>query len=340
MLLSLKSRLAALLLLGALLTVNAQATEVTGAGSSFVYPVLSKWSVAFNQKTGHQINYQSIGSGGGIAQIKAGTVDFGASDAPLSAEDLGKFGLGQFPVVIGGIVPVVNVEGVAAGKLRLSGPVLAEIFLGKIKTWNDPALARLNPGLKLPASAIFVVHRSDGSGTSYNFANYLGKVSPTWQKTIGFGTSVPWPVGVGGKGNEGVAAYVKQIKNSIGYVEYAYALQNKMAYTQMENAAGTFLEPSNAAFAAAAATADWAKAKDFNLIMTNAPGATAWPITATTWAIMYKTPKNAAQSKVAFAFFKWAFEHGQPEALALDYVPLPEPLVKQIEAYWQSQFKS
>ena len=340
MLLSLKSRLAALLLLGALLTVNAQATEVTGAGSSFVYPVLSKWSVAFNRKTGHQINYQSIGSGGGIAQIKASTVDFGASDAPLSAEDLGKFGLGQFPVVIGGIVPVVNVEGVAAGKLRLSGPVLAEIFLGKIKTWNDPALARLNPGLKLPASAIFVVHRSDGSGTSYNFTNYLGKVSPAWQKTIGFGTSVPWPVGVGGKGNEGVAAYVKQIKNSIGYVEYAYALQNKMAYTQMENAAGTFLEPSNAAFAAAAATADWAKAKDFNLIMTNAPGATAWPITATTWAIMYKTPKNAAQSKVAFAFFKWAFEHGQPEALALDYVPLPEPLVKQIEAYWQSQFKS
>ncbi|MCK9367076.1 MAG: phosphate ABC transporter substrate-binding protein PstS [Metallibacterium scheffleri] len=340
MLLSLKSRLAALLLLGALLTVNAQATEVTGAGSSFVYPVLSKWSVAFNQKTGHQINYQSIGSGGGIAQIKAGTVDFGASDAPLSAEDLGKFGLGQFPVVIGGIVPVVNVEGVAAGKLRLSGPVLAEIFLGRIKAWNDPALARLNPGLKLPASAIFVVHRSDGSGTSYNFTNYLSKVSPSWQKAIGFGTSVPWPVGVGGKGNEGVSAYVKQIKNSIGYVEYAYALQNKMAYTQMENAAGTFLEPSNAAFAAAAATADWAQAKDFNLIMTNAPGATAWPITATTWAIMYKTPKNAAQSKVAFAFFKWAFEHGQPEALALDYVPLPEPLVKQIEAYWQSQFKS
>ena len=338
--LTLKSRLVALLLLGSLFAVCAHATEITGAGSSFVYPVLSKWSVAFNQKTGHQINYQSIGSGGGIAQIKAGTVDFGASDAPLSAEDLGKFGLGQFPVVIGGIVPVVNVEGVAAGKLRLSGPVLAEIFLGRIKTWNDPTLARLNPGLKLPASAIFVVHRSDGSGTTYNFTNYLGKVSPAWQKMIGFGTSVPWPVGVGGKGNEGVAAYVKQIKNSIGYVEYAYALQNKMAYTQMENAAGTFLEPSNAAFAAAAATADWAQAKDFNLIMTNAPGATAWPITATTWAIMYKTPKNAAQSKVAFAFFKWAFEHGQPEALALDYVPLPEPLVKQIEAYWQSQFKS
>ena len=334
-----KLRLAALAL-APLLALQAHAAEVTGAGSSFVYPVLSKWSVAFHAKTGNQINYQSIGSGGGIAQIKAGTVTFGASDAPLPAADLAKFDLGQFPLVIGGIVPVVHVEGIGPGKLRLTGPVLAEIFMGKIKTWNDPALTRLNPGLKLPASTIFVVHRSDGSGTTYNFTNYLGKVSPEWQKSLGFGTSVPWPVGVGGKGNEGVSAYVNQIKNSIGYVEYAYALQNKMAYTQLENAAGRFLEPSNAAFSAAAATADWAHAQDFNLIMTNAPGAQAWPITATTWAIMYKQPKNAEQSKVAFEFFKWAFEHGAPQAQELDYVPLPKPLVEQIETYWKTQFKS
>lgn len=331
-------RLAALALTS-ILAVSAQAVEVTGAGSSFVYPVLSKWSVTFHEKTRNQVNYQSIGSGGGIAQIKAGTVDFGASDAPLPAEDLVRFGLGQFPVVIGGIVPVVNIEGIAPGRMRLTGPLLARIFMGEIKTWNDPALVRLNPGLKLPASAIFVVHRSDGSGTTYNFTNYLGKVSPQWQKSLGFGTSVPWPVGVGGKGNEGVSAYVNQIKNSIGYVEYAYALQNKMAYTQLENAAGKFLQPGNAAFSAAAATADWAHAQDFNLIMTNAPGEQAWPITATTWVIMYKKPANAERSRVALAFFKWAFEHGQPQAEQLDYVPLPAALVEQLETYWRDKFK-
>ncbi len=323
-----------------LMAVTAHAAEVTGAGSSFVYPVLSKWSASFHEKTGHQINYQSIGSGGGIAQIKAGTVDFGASDAPLPASDLAQFGLGQFPVVIGGIVPVVHIEGIAPGRLRLTGPLLARIFMGEIKTWNDPALSRINPGLKLPASAIFVVHRSDGSGTTYNFTNYLAKVSPRWQKSLGFGTSVPWPVGVGGKGNEGVSAYVNQIRNSIGYVEYAYALQNRMAYTQLENAAGRFLEPNNAAFAAAAATADWAHAEDFNLIMTNAPGEKAWPITATTWAIMYKQPKDATRARAAFEFFKWAFEHGQPQAGSLDYVPLPPSLVRQIEGYWHERFKS
>jgi phosphate transport system substrate-binding protein len=329
---------------GAALTVAAGSTQaaidITGAGSSFVYPVLSKWSSAFSEKTGNKINYQSIGSGGGIAQIKAATVDFGASDKPLEAKDLTDAGLGQFPVVIGGIVPVVNIEGVQAGDLKLSGPVLADIFLGKVQKWNDKAIADLNPGAKLPETLITVVHRSDGSGTTFNVTNYFAKVSPEWKEKAGEGTSVSWPTGVGGKGNEGVAAYVKQIKDSIGYVEYAYALQNKLTYAQLQNKAGKWIKPDKAAFSAAAATADWKSAKDFNLIMTDAPGESAWPITATTWAIMYKTPKDAAHTKTAFEFFQWSFEHGQKEADSLDYVALPETLVKQIEAYWKSDFKS
>ncbi len=339
MTISIKVRLAVLAAASVFTLGSVQATEVTGAGSSFVYPVLSKWSVAFHAKTGNQINYQSIGSGGGIAQIKAATVDFGASDAPLSQKVLHKFGLGQFPLVIGGIVPVVHLAGIKAGQMRLTGPVLAAIFMGQITRWNSPILVKLNPSIKLPDAAITVIHRSDGSGTTYNFTNYLSKVSPDWKSKIGFATSVPWPAGVGGKGNEGVSAYVEQIKNSIGYVEYAYALQNQMSYTQLQNSTGQFIKPSNTAFSAAAATADWAHAKDFHLLMTNAPGAKAWPIAATTWAIMYKKPKNAAHAKTAFEFFKWAFEHGQPLAQSLDYVPLPPSLVKQIEAYWARQFK-
>ncbi|WP_248805950.1 phosphate ABC transporter substrate-binding protein PstS [Pseudomonas sp. MWU13-2100] len=316
----------------------AHATDVTGAGSSFVYPVLSKWSQDYSKDSSNRINYQSIGSGGGIAQIKAATVDFGASDAPLSADDLKAGGLGQFPSVIGGIVPVMNIDGVAAGQLKLDGETLAKIFLGEITEWTDPAIVALNPGVKLPGGKITVVHRSDGSGTSYNFTNYLAKVSDSWKSKIGFGTTVPWPVGVGGKGNEGVSAYVKQIKNSIGYVEYAYALQNKMTHAQLKNAAGKFIQPNAKAFAAAADTADWASAKDFNLIMTNAPGDGAWPITATTWIIMYKQPKNAEQSKAAFSFFKWSLEKGQQQASALDYVALPDSLVQRIEGYWKSDF--
>ncbi|TVT88364.1 phosphate ABC transporter substrate-binding protein PstS [Pseudomonas sp. RGB] len=316
----------------------AHATDVTGAGSSFVYPVLSKWSQDYSKNSSNRINYQSIGSGGGIAQIKAATVDFGASDAPLSADELKAGGLGQFPSVIGGIVPVMNVEGIAPGQLKLDGDVLAKIFLGDIKAWNDPTIAALNPGLNLPVANITVVHRSDGSGTSYNFTNYLAKVSDSWKTKIGFGTTVPWPVGVGGKGNEGVSAYVKQIKNSIGFVEYAYALQNKMTYTQLKNASGKFVKPDAKAFQAAADTADWANAKDFNLIMTNAPGEGAWPITATTWIIMYKQPKNAEQSQAAFSFFKWSLEKGQQQAAALDYVALPDSLVSRIEGYWKSDF--
>lgn len=316
----------------------AHATDVTGAGSSFVYPVLSKWSQDYSKSSSNRINYQSIGSGGGIAQIKAATVDFGASDAPLSADDLKAGGLGQFPSVIGGIVPVMNIEGIAPGQLKLDGETLAKIFLGEITVWNDPAIVALNQGMKLPDSKITVVHRSDGSGTSYNFTNYLSKVSDGWKSKIGFGTTVPWPVGVGGKGNEGVSAYVKQIKNSIGYVEYAYALQNKMTHAQLKNAAGKFIQPNAKAFQAAADTADWANAKDFNLIMTNAPGDSAWPITATTWIIMYKQPKNAEQSQAAFNFFKWSLEKGQQQASALDYVALPDSLVKRIEGYWKSDF--
>jgi len=274
-----------------------------------------------------------------VAQIKEGTIDFGATDAPVKAEDLEKFGLGQFPIVVGGIVPVVNISGIQAGQIKLDGPTLADIFLGKITNWNDPKIAALNAGLTLPAGKITVVHRSDGSGTSFNFTNYLSKVSDTWATQVKYGTAVEWPTGVGGKGNEGVSQYVRQITGSIGYVEYAYAVKNKLSWIDLKNAAGKFVSPSAEGFAAAAATADWASAKDFNLIMTNAPGAQAWPITATTWAVMYKQPKNAERSKAALDFFKWAMENGQSDAASLDYVALPNDLVKKIEAYWGTEFK-
>ncbi|MEO6967552.1 MAG: phosphate ABC transporter substrate-binding protein PstS [Rhodanobacteraceae bacterium] len=335
---SFKARLATFAMAAAL-GVTAHAADITGAGSTFVYPVLSKWSAAYSAQTGNHINYQSIGSGGGIAQIKAGTVDFGASDKPLSESELQQAGLGQFPVVIGGIVPVINVAGLAPGQLKLDGAALAKIYLGDIKSWNDPAIAALNPGVNLPDGRITVVHRSDGSGTTFNFTDYLSKVDPQWKTKVGEGTSVQWPVGVGGKGNEGVSAYVKQIKGSIGYVEYAYALQNKMSYALLRNSSGKYVQPNLDSFAAAAATADWAHAKDFNLVMTNAAGADAFPIAATTWVIMYKHPKNAANSKVAFDFFKWSLEHGQPQAQALDYVPLPASLVARVENYWKTEFK-
>lgn len=323
-----------------LFSLGAAATDITGAGSSFVYPVMSKWSASYAEKTGNHINYQSIGSGGGIAQIKAGTVDFGASDKPLSSEELGKHQLVQFPIVIGGIVPVVHIAGIGKGQLKLDGTTMADIFLGKIKRWNSPAIVRLNPKLDLPDAKIYVVHRSDGSGTTFNFTNYLSKVSPDWKAQVGEGTAVKWPAGIGGKGNEGVAAYVRQLKNSIGYVEYAYAQQNEIAHALLKNAAGQVVEPGNDSFQAAATTADWSGARDFNLIMTNAPGAEAWPITATTWVIMYQQPRNAERSKVTLDFLKWALEHGQAQAESLDYVPLPSALVMQIKSYWQANFRS
>ncbi|MFC6841520.1 phosphate ABC transporter substrate-binding protein PstS [Xanthomonas theicola] len=315
------------------------AAEISGAGASFIYPLVSKWSADYHSATGNKINYQSIGSGGGIAQIKAGTVDFGSSDKPLSSEELAQAGLGQFPSAIGGVVPVVNLEGMAAGKLKLTGTLLADIFLGKVTTWNDPAIAALNPGTPLPGGKINLVHRSDGSGTSFNFTNYLSKVSPEWKSKVGEGTSVQWPGGVGGKGNEGVASYVQQIKGSIGYVELAYALQNKMPYASLQNAAGNWVQPNADSFAAAAASADWSNAKDFNLIITNAAGAQAWPITATNFMLMHKQAKDPARSKATLEFFKWAFEKGQSQASDLHYVPLPPELVQQIEAYWGKEFK-
>ncbi len=313
--------------------------QITGAGSTFVYPVLSAWSDAYSKEKGTRVNYQSIGSGGGIAQIKAATVDFGASDAPLAPDVLKAAGLTQFPIVIGGVVPVVNLQGINPGQLKFTGKLLADLYLGNIKKWNDPAIAAVNPGVTLPDQAVTIVHRSDGSGTTFNWVNYLSKVSPEWKEKIGEGTSVSWPGGVGGKGNEGVAEYVNRIKGAIGYVEYAYVIQNKMTYGQVQNASGAFVTPEAANFQAAAASADWAKSDSYYLVITNAPGAQSFPISATTFIIMYKTPKDATRSAAAIEFFRWALEHGQDQAAKLDYVPLPKPLVTQIEASWKSEIK-
>ena len=336
---SLKSRLVVLALAAALATSAHAGGKVTGAGASFVYPLMSKWTADYKKANGTQVNYQSIGSGGGIAQIKAATVSFGSSDKPLEPKELEEAGLAQFPSVIGGVVPVINIEGIDAGKVKLTGPLLADIFQGKITAWNDPAIAQINPGVKFGDAKINVVHRSDGSGTTFNFVNFLSKVSPDWKSKIGEGTSVQWPVGVGGKGNEGVAAYVKQIKGSIGYVELAYALQNKMAYTAVQNAAGKFVQPTAESFQAAAASADWKNAKDFFLVITNAPGENSWPITATNFILVYKQPKDKEGTKAALDFFKWAYADGGKQAEELDYVPLPKPLIDQVEAYWQAQIK-
>jgi phosphate transport system substrate-binding protein len=328
--------LATLVALG--LCGSASAEDITGAGSTFVFPILSKWAADYAATTGTTVKYQSIGSRGGIAQIKSASVDFGASDAPLRPDDLQKSGLGQFPLAIGGIVPVLNVEGIKPGEVKFTGPLLADIFLGKVKMWNDRALTDLNPGVKLPAAPIAVVHRSDGSGTTFNWTNYLSKVSAEWRRKMGEGTAVDWPVGIGGKGNEGVAALVLQTSQSIGYVEYTYVLQNKLAYGLVQNKAGRFVKPGAASFQAAAAGADWAQAQDFDLVMTDSPAEDAYPVAATAFILMHKTPKNAAQSKSALAFFRWALENGQKAATELDYVPLPPGLVMEIEAYWRSAF--
>src|SRR5690348_7127460 len=324
---------------GALGLGSAAKAAITGAGSTFVYPVLSRWAADFKKAGGDEINYQSIGSGGGIAQIKAGTVDFGATDKPLTSEELRATGLMQFPVVIGGVVPVINIPGAHPGQVKLNGPVLAAIYAGEIKIWNDPRISKLNPGLHFPAKDITPIHRSDGSGTTFNFTHYLSQVSPVWKSTFGEGTTVSWNGGIGGKGNEGVAGYVDQVPYSIGYVEYAYVVQNKMAFTLMQNSSGKFIAPSQKSFAAAAATADWAHARDFNLVITNAPGPNAYPITASTFVLMYKQPKNATTSASARKFFGWALTRGQPQATSLDYVPLPAPLVKRIQSYVGSNLK-
>ena len=334
---SIKLSMAVIAIAASVGTVSA--SEVTGAGSSFVFPLMSKWSADYNTATKNKINYQSIGSSGGIAQIKASTVDFGASDKPLDPKEVTEAGLIQFPVVIGGVVPVINVAGIEPGKLKLTGALLGEIFLGKVTKWNDPAIQSINEGLTLPDGKITIVHRSDGSGTTFNFVNYLSKVSPEWKEKVGEGTSVQWPVGLGGKGNEGVAAYVKQIKNAIGYVELSYALQNKMSFTQMQNAAGKYVLPSAESFAAAAASADWANSTDFSLVITNAPGDESWPISATVFVLMHAQSKDAERAKAAREFFSWGYENGKAQAAALDYVPLPESLVTQIKAYWADRIK-
>jgi phosphate transport system substrate-binding protein len=318
---------------------TAAAADITGAGATFPYPIYAKWADAYKKDTGIGLNYQSIGSGGGIKQIHAKTVDFGASDMPLKPEDLDKGGLMQFPTVIGGDVPVVNLKGVEPGKMKLTGEVLADIYLGKIKQWNDPAIANLNPGLPLPSSAISVVHRSDGSGTTFIWTNYLSKMSAEWQSKVGEGTSVDWPVGVGGKGNEGVASYVQRIAGSIGYVEYAYVKQNKMAYALVKNRDGHYVSPNAAAFQAAAAGADWSRAPGMYLILTDAPGARSWPIAGATFILLHKTQEKPENAKQVLKFFDWAYAHGDKMAEQLDYVPMPDNVVRLIQSHWQTLLK-
>ena len=317
-----------------------EVTAISGAGATFPYPVYSKWAAAYNKETGVKFNYQSIGSGGGIKQIKARTVDFGASDAPLKPADLDQSGLLQFPMIMGGVVPVVNLPGIASGKIHLDGRTLADIFLGRIKKWNDKRLAALNPGVDLPAKAITVVHRSDGSGTTFIFTNYLNKVSPTWAKDVGNAKAVSWPAGVGGKGNEGVASYVKRIKGAIGYVEYAYALQNKMTYTLLRNKSGNYVAPTSANFQAAAAGADWGKARHYYLILTDQPGAKAWPITGASFIIVYTKAEQPEHTAAVLKFFDWSFHHGQKMAESLDYVPMPDKVVKMVETTWAKEIRT
>jgi phosphate transport system substrate-binding protein len=321
----------------ALATSTAMAAEITGAGSSFVFPIVSKWAATYKGVSGNNLNYQSIGSAGGIAQIKAKTVTFGATDKPLTSKELSMGGLTQFPVVIGGIVPVVNIRGVGPGQLTLDGQTLVNIFEGKISNWSDPAIKKLNPGVNLPSQAIAVVHRSDGSGTTFQLTTYLSRVDKEWAANIGSDTAIDWPTGIGAKGNEGVAGNVAQIAGAIGYVEYAYAKQNHLSYTKMVNKDGKTVEPTVDAFKAAAANVDWAGApkNDFYVLFLDSAGATSWPITATTFALVYKQPPDPAATSEALKFFKWGFENGQNLALSLDYVPLPDVAVKSIEASWK-----
>ena len=309
---------------------SAMAADISGAGASFPTPIYAKWADAYKKQTGIGLNYQSIGSGGGIKQIQAKTVTFGATDAPLSGADLEKWGLIQFPMVMGGIVPVVNIDGINPAQMVLDGPTLANIYLGKITKWDDAALKALNPSLKLPSSAIIVIRRSDGSGTTFNFAHYLAKVSEDWKKNVGVSTALEWPVGIGAKGNEGVANNVMQANGSIGYVEFAYAKQNGLAYTKMVNASGKTVAPSLAAFQAGAVSADWNSEPGFAVILSNPAGATAWPMTASTWILMYREAKDAEASAAAVKFFKWAFASGDKMAMDLDYVPMPDSVVNNV----------
>jgi phosphate transport system substrate-binding protein len=317
----------------------AVAADISGAGATFPYPLYAKWADAYQKQTGNRLNYQSIGSGGGIKQIKAGTVTFGASDSPLPGKDLDAAGLAQFPMVMGGIVPVANLDGVTPGELVIDGPTLAKIFLGDIKSWDDPALKALNPGVTLPRQAIAVVHRSDGSGTTFNFAYYLSDVSADWKAKVGFNTSVQWPVGIGAKGNEGVANNVAQTKGAVGYVEYAYALQNKLTYARMVNKAGKVVAPTSQSFQAAAANADWTSQPGYGVILANQPGDTSWPMTAATWILVHKQPTDPAATAEALKFFAWAYKNGTGMAEGLDYVPMPASVIGDVEKSWMTEIK-
>jgi phosphate transport system substrate-binding protein len=314
------------------------AADITGAGATFPYPIYAKWADAYKKASGVGLNYQSIGSGGGIKQITAKTVAFGASDMPMKPDELRKNGLMQFPAIMGGDVMVYNLKGVASGAISLTGPLIADIYLGKIKMWNDPALAKANPGVNLPNQAISVVHRSDGSGTTFIFVNYLSKVSPEWKTKVGEGTSVAWPMGVGGKGNEGVSSYVQRIDGAIGYVEYAYAKQNKLSVAKMTNRDGSVVAPSEATFGAAAAGADW-KAPGMYLMLTDQPGKNSWPMTGASFILMHTSQTNAQTAREVLKFFDWSFANGDKMALELDYVPMPDPVVNQIKSVWKSQIK-
>jgi phosphate transport system substrate-binding protein len=317
----------------------ALAADISGAGATFPYPLYAKWADAYRKETGIGLNYQSIGSGGGIKQIQAKTVTFGASDAPLSGADLDKHGLVQFPMVMGGIVPVINLDGIAPGDFVIDGPTLAKIFLGEVKSWDDAALTKLNPAAKLPSAAIAVVHRSDGSGTTFNFTDYLSKASPDWKAKVGSNTAVEWPVGIGAKGNEGVANNVAQTKGAIGYVEYAYAKQNKLTHTKMINREGKSVDPVSKSFQAAAANADWHSVRGYGVILSDQPGADSWPMTAATFILIHKAPKDPAIAGEALKFFAWAYEKGDRMAEDLDYVPMPESVVDSVRKTWAAEIK-
>jgi phosphate transport system substrate-binding protein len=323
----------------AMLMSSAFAADITGAGATFPYPIYAKWAESYKAATGNGMNYQSIGSGAGIKQIKAKTVDFGASDMPLKADELEASGLMQFPAVMGGVVTVVNLDGVAPGQMKLTGQVIADIYLGKITKWNAPEIAALNPGVKLPAADITVVHRADSSGTSFLFTDYLSKVNPEFKEKIGANTAVKWAVGVGGKGNEGVAANVQRIKGAIGYVEWAYAKRNKLSHTQMQNKEGQFLQPDDVNFKAAAANAEWTKAPGFGVVLTDQPGKASWPITGVSYILMHKSQAQAAKGQEVLKFFDWSFKNGAGAAAELDYVPLPASVVTLVQGAWKVQLK-
>ncbi|TWB02253.1 phosphate ABC transporter substrate-binding protein PstS [Bradyrhizobium stylosanthis] len=320
-----------------LLATQSFAAETRGAGSTFVAPVMAKWIDAYKATTGDSVSYQAVGSSSGLALVKKDSIDFGTSDMPLAPEELDRLGLMQFPIVIGGVVPVVNIDGVKPGQIRFTGQMLADIYLGKLKSWNDPAIRAINPDIRLPNTAITVVYRIDGSGTTFNWSNYLSKVSPQWKASVGEGTSVEWPLGLGGRGNDGVASLVALVPGAIGYLEYTYALQrlDRISFGMVQNSAGNFVVPDAASFQAAASSADWKAAKDFHLVLTNAPGEDAYSITATTFVLMPKAPKSRERSAATIDFVRWSLEDGKTQAATLNYVPLPSTLIGLIERYWQ-----